>query len=170
MLCVKLEAFFEWDVLDVYSHVYQGICFKDLFDLKYISALSYLFFQRFLIQKLSHACQKFIVFYRIIWAYVKISFDLGYCSRFTAQRSSNLYSCFKLINFQYFNINFFLGQQILVQKIKIFSLSCNLVLRLIGICRNQWRCSLFPFSTEKNPFGANLVQKINHHFKLKFGI
>ena len=35
----------------------------------------------------------------------------------------------------------------LVQKIKIVSLSWNLRIRLIGICRIQWWCSLFLFTT-----------------------
>ena len=41
----------------------------------------------------------------------------------------------------------------LVQKIKIVSFSWNLVLRLIQICRTQWWCSLFPFSTGNSFFG-----------------
>ena len=41
----------------------------------------------------------------------------------------------------------------LVQKIKIVSLSQNLVPRLIRICRNQRWCSLFVFYTESILFG-----------------
>ena len=47
----------------------------------------------------------------------------------------------------------------LVQKIKIISLSWDLVLRLIWICTIQWWCSFFVFDW-KYPFLANLVQKI----------
>ena len=45
-------------------------------------------------------------------------------------------------------------------KIKIVSLSWNLVPRPIRICRIQWWCSLFLPSTRNNPFWVNLVQKI----------
>ena len=41
----------------------------------------------------------------------------------------------------------------LFQKIKIFSLSWNLVLRVIRICRVQWCCSLFLFYTRNTLFG-----------------
>ena len=51
----------------------------------------------------------------------------------------------------------FLGK--FVQKIKIVSLNWNLVLILI-ICKIQWWCSLFPFSTKNTFFWTNLVQKI----------
>ena len=51
----------------------------------------------------------------------------------------------------------FLGK--FVQNIKIVSLNWNLVLILI-ICKIQWWCSLFPFSTKNTFFEVNLVQKI----------
>ena len=38
-------------------------------------------------------------------------------------------------------------QKLMVQKFKIVSLSWNLVLRLIWICRIQWRCSILLLST-----------------------
>ena len=41
----------------------------------------------------------------------------------------------------------------LVQKIKIISLSWNLVPTVIRICRIQWRCSLFSFSAGNTLFG-----------------
>ena len=47
----------------------------------------------------------------------------------------------------------------LVQKIKIVSLSWNLVAILIWICKTQWCCSLFPFSTENTFFGVNWSKK-----------
>ena len=48
----------------------------------------------------------------------------------------------------------------LAQKIKIVSLSWNLVPMLIWICKIQRGCSLFPFSTVNIFFWANFVQKI----------
>ena len=56
----------------------------------------------------------------------------------------------------------------LVQKVKINSLSWNMVPTLIRIRRIQWRCSLYAefnhavhfFFDWKYPFWANLVQKI----------
>ena len=41
----------------------------------------------------------------------------------------------------------------LVHKIKIISFSWNLIAKPIRICRIQWCCSLFPFSTGNNLFG-----------------
>ena len=41
----------------------------------------------------------------------------------------------------------------LVHKIKIVSLRWNLRLRLIGISKTQWQCSLFSFSTGNALFG-----------------
>ena len=48
----------------------------------------------------------------------------------------------------------------LVQNIKIVSLSWHLAPTLIFICKIQWWCSLFPFSTKNTFFWTNLVQKI----------
>ena len=48
----------------------------------------------------------------------------------------------------------------LVQKIKIASLSWNLVLRVIRRCRIQWWCSLFSIFDRKYPCWVNLVQNI----------
>ena len=42
--------------------------------------------------------------------------------------------------------------KLMVQKFKIVSLSWNLVLRLIWICRIQWRCSILLLSTGYNIF------------------
>ena len=57
----------------------------------------------------------------------------------------------------------------LFQKIKIVSLSWNLVPTLIRICRIQWCCSLFPF-LPKIPFlGIFGLKNQNCQFKLKFG-
>ena len=48
----------------------------------------------------------------------------------------------------------------LVQKIKVVSLSWNVVPRLIQICRIHCWCSYFPFYLGNSLFGQNLVQKI----------
>ena len=48
----------------------------------------------------------------------------------------------------------------LVQKIKIVSLSWNLVPRIIRIRRIQWGCSFFFVLEGKHSFWANLVQQI----------
>ena len=55
------------------------------------------------------------------------------------------------------NILFWAG---LVQKIKVVTLSWNLVPRLIRIYRIKWGCSQFSVFNQKYPFCANLVQKI----------
>ena len=47
----------------------------------------------------------------------------------------------------------------LVKKVKIFSLSWNLVASLNGIGRIHWCCSLFPFSTGNNFFGQSWSKK-----------
>ena len=48
----------------------------------------------------------------------------------------------------------------LVQKIKIISLSWNFVPGLIQICRIEWWCSLFPFSTEDVPLVQIYSKKV----------
>ena len=54
------------------------------------------------------------------------------------------------------------------QKLKIVSLSWNLVPWLTQICRNQWWCSLHPFLTGNLFFGL-IWSKNSKLFKLKFG-
>ena len=61
--------------------------------------------------------------------------------------------CFRLENYFWAN---------LVQKIKVVNLSWNMVPRLIWICRIQWSCSLFPFSTRNAFFGP---KNQNYQFK-----
>ena len=57
----------------------------------------------------------------------------------------------------------------LIQKPKIVSLSWNLVLRLIQICKIPWRCSFFLFST-RNTFLSKFDSKNQScQFVLKFG-
>ena len=56
----------------------------------------------------------------------------------------------------------------LVQKVRIISLSWNLVPTLIRISRIQWWCSLSGFDREYT-FWANLVQKIKI-FSLRWGL
>ena len=53
-----------------------------------------------------------------------------------------------------------LFEQILVKKIKMVRLTCNLVLRLIRIRRIQWRRSFFSVLDRKHTFWAHLIQKI----------
>ena len=56
----------------------------------------------------------------------------------------------------------------LFQKLKIVSLSWNLVPCLTQICRIQWWCSLLPFLTGNIFFGL-IWSKNSKLFKLKFG-
>ena len=56
----------------------------------------------------------------------------------------------------------------LFQKLKIVCLSRNLVPRLIQICRIQWRCSRFLFSTGNTFFREIRSETENFLFKLKF--
>ena len=58
----------------------------------------------------------------------------------------------------------------LVQKIKIVSLSWNLEVTLIRICRIQWWYSLFSFLTGDTLFGKLGLKIQNFQFKLKFGV
>ena len=55
------------------------------------------------------------------------------------------------------------------KKIKIVSLSWNLVPRLIRICKIQWWCSLCPFFIGSTLFGQTWSRNQNCLFKLKFG-
>ena len=54
----------------------------------------------------------------------------------------------------------------LVQKVKIISLSWNLVPRLIRICRIQWWCSLFLFLTGNTLFGQIFGQIVSLRWNL----
>ena len=54
-------------------------------------------------------------------------------------------------------------------KIKIISLSWNLVPRLIQIYRIQWWCPFFLFSTGNTLFGQTCPKILNCQFKLKIG-
>ena len=58
----------------------------------------------------------------------------------------------------------------LVKKIKIVSLSENLVPRLTRLCRIQWWCLLFPFLTGIIPFGLIWSKKTKLSLRLNFGI
>ena len=55
----------------------------------------------------------------------------------------------------------------LVQKIKIITLSRNLVAALIRICRIQWRSLLFSFSNINTLFGQIWSKNQNFQFKAK---
>ena len=56
----------------------------------------------------------------------------------------------------------------LIQKLKILSLSENLVPRVIQICLAQWRCSLFPFPHTNAFFGQIRSKKQDCQFKREF--
>ena len=56
-----------------------------------------------------------------------------------------------------------------VQKIKIITLSWNLVPTLIRACRIQWWCSFFLFLIGNTFLGKFAPKNRNCHFKLKFG-
>ena len=57
----------------------------------------------------------------------------------------------------------------LVQKIKIVSLSWNLVPRLIRICKIEWWCSLFPFLARSTFWGKLGPKNSNCPSKLRLG-
>ena len=57
----------------------------------------------------------------------------------------------------------------LLQKIKIVTLSWNVVPRLIQICRIHWWCSYFPFYLGNSFLGKFGPKNQNCQFKLKFG-
>ena len=61
--------------------------------------------------------------------------------------------------FSVFNRKFFFGAN-LVKKIKLVSLSWNLVPELIQICKIQSMMFIFSVFDRKHPFWANLVQEI----------
>ena len=67
--------------------------------------------------------------------------------KFGIQTYSNIRNSMVMFTFSVFDQEYPFGVN-LVQKIKIVSLSWNLVSILIWICKIQWRCSLFLFSTE----------------------
>ena len=73
---------------------------------------------------------------------------------FTTQKAN----AFSLLDWLFCSVVPFLGK--FGPKTQIVSLSWNLVLRLIQLCRIPWRCSLFPVLTTNTFFWVNLVQKI----------
>ena len=77
--------------------------------------------------------------------------------KFVTQSNSNMQNSIVKFAFAVFNWKYRFWAN-LIQKIKIVSLTLNLVPRLIRICRIQWWCSLFPFSI------ASFVQKVHLAF------
>ena len=71
--------------------------------------------------------------------------------KFGGQPNSSLEKLMMLFTFFVFDWKYPFGAN-LVQKIKIFSLRWNLILRIIRICKTQWWCSLFSFSTGNTIF------------------
>ena len=59
-----------------------------------------------------------------------------------------------------FSTGYYLFGHIWSKKIKIASLSWNLIPRLIRICGTQWWCLFCLFLDWKYPFWTNLVQKV----------
>ena len=79
--------------------------------------------------------------------------------KFGTCTNSNVQNSVVMFTFSVFNWNYPFWAN-LVQKIKIVSLSWNLVPKLIRKYRIQWHCSFFFVLVRKHPFWANLVQKI----------
>ena len=88
-----------------------------------------------------------ILFEHIWFKYSKLSVEMSY--------PDQLENYAELNGDIHFSVYQFWGN--LGQKIEIVILGLNLAPRLIRICRIQWCCSLFPFSTcnicSDNPFG-----------------
>ena len=78
--------------------------------------------------------------------------------KFSTQIKSNLQNSTVMFIFSVFDHKYPFPAN-LVQKIKIVSLSWNLIARLISICRIQWWCSFCLFWTGNTILG-NLFQKI----------
>ena len=57
---------------------------------------------------------------------------------------------------------------ILIKKLKILTLSENLVPRVIQICLAQWCCSLFPSPLTNTFFGQIRSKKQDFQFKREF--
>ena len=78
--------------------------------------------------------------------------DCKFKLKFDTQKNSNILNSVVMFTFSvlYWKYPF---RANLVQKVKIFSLSWNLVASLIWICKIQWCCWLFPFSTGNTLFG-----------------
>ena len=73
--------------------------------------------------------------------------------KFGTYTNSNMQNSMLIFTFSVFDRKFPFWAN-LVQKIKVISLSWNLVPRLIQICKIQWWCSLFLFSTRNTLFGT----------------
>ena len=84
--------------------------------------------------------------------------------KFGIQTNSNMHTSMMMLTFSVFEQKYPFWTN-LFQKTKIFSLSWNLVPRLIRICTIQWWCSLFLFQTGNTIFGS---KSQNCQFKLKF--
>ena len=85
--------------------------------------------------------------------------------KFSIQTNSNMHTLMVILTFSFFEQKYPFWTN-LFQKSKIFSLSWNLVPRLIRIRTVQWWCSLFLFQTGNTIFGP---KNQNCQFKLKFG-
>ena len=79
--------------------------------------------------------------------------------KFGTCTNSNMQNSMVMFTFSVFEQKYHFREN-LVQKIKIISLSWNLVLTLIRTCRIHWGCFSFSVFDRKYTFWANLVQKI----------
>ena len=92
--------------------------------------------------------------FRYIWSkYQNCQFKVKFGTSTNLNMQNSMMFTFSVFDWKYlFWVN---GKK---KKSKWYSLRWNLVLRLIRICRIQWSCSLFPFSTckfcPKNQFGV----------------
>ena len=122
-----------------------------------------------LVQKINIVSLRWNLIPRIIW----ICWIQWCCSLFSFLTGNTLLgqiwsklSIFTAFMFPIRNALFWVN---LVQKIKIISLSWNLVPILIRICRVQWWCWLFLVLIDNILFGQIWSNKSNYQFKLKFG-
>ena len=72
--------------------------------------------------------------------------------KFGTHTNSNIQNAMVMFTFSIFDRKYSLRAN-LIQKIKIFSLTWNLLPRVIRICRIQWWCSTTLISTENALFG-----------------
>ena len=79
--------------------------------------------------------------------------------KFGSQANSNMQNSNVMFTFSVFDQKYCFWVNLL-QKVRIVSLSRNLTPMLIWICKIQWWCSFFQFSTKNYFSGGNLVQKI----------
>ena len=80
------------------------------------------------------------------------NWNCQFTPKFSTWTNFNLQNSMVIFTFFVFDRKYSFREN-LIQKIQIFSLSSNLVSRLIWIFKIQWGCSLLPFSTKNTHFG-----------------